>query len=61
MEQHEVTHQGQVHQCQQCNMKANMAQNLKIHICLGHGEGWVARCGEKFKVATEIPQASEKM
>ena len=39
MEQHTVTGQGQVHQCQQCNTKANMAQNLKIHICGEHGEG----------------------
>ena len=29
MQQHAVTHQGQV---QQCNTKANMAQNLKIHV-----------------------------
>ena len=28
MEQHTVSHQGQVHQCQQCNT----TQNLKIHI-----------------------------
>ena len=48
------------YQCTDCRRQCSSPANLRAHIKGAHGAGYTAPCGQTFRLATKVSQASKQ-